>query len=68
MNELQRVVSSEDIDQFINLWELLDSVQLTTERDDIKWNLLNILSLRDNFNYMMLLKVMYSDICIFFLQ
>lgn len=58
MKGLQRVVSSEDIDQFINLWELLQNVQLTTEKDGIKWNLLIILSFRDDFNYMMLLKVM----------
>lgn len=39
MKGLQRIESSEDIDQFINLWDLIQIVQLTTERDCIKWNL-----------------------------
>ena len=33
MKGLQQIESSEDIDQFINLWDLIQFVQLTTERD-----------------------------------
>lgn len=39
MKGLQRIESPEDIDQFINLWELIQNIQLTAEHDCIKWNL-----------------------------
>lgn len=39
MKGLQRIASTEEIDQFIHLWEMIQTVQLTTDRDCIKWNL-----------------------------